>query len=97
MVSVSKVACSELPEWAAATACPVDFGRGRRFFVTDLQRTAVDFGKLRVSAAHFDQDYDGPVAANSVPSAQTAGQPLIDQASPACHAIGPAPANLPNM
>jgi hypothetical protein len=59
MVSVSKVACSELPEWAAATACPVDFGRGRRFFVTDLQRTAVDFGKLRVSAAHFDQDCIG--------------------------------------
>jgi hypothetical protein len=37
------------------------------------------------------------VAANSAPSAQTAGQPLIDQASHASHAIAPAPANLPNI
>jgi hypothetical protein len=38
---------------------PVDVGRGRRFFVVDLQRIAVDFGKLRVSAAHFDEDCRG--------------------------------------
>ena len=37
------------------------------------------------------------VADISAPSAQTAGQPLLDHASPASHAIAPAPANLPNM
>jgi hypothetical protein len=59
MLLFSKVDCSELPEWAAAAAGPVDLGRGCRFWVADPQRTTVDFAKLRVSVAHFDQDCRG--------------------------------------
>src|SRR5208282_6144016 len=40
-------------------AYPGDIGRERRFFTTNLQRTAVDCGKLQDSAAHFDQDCRG--------------------------------------
>jgi len=38
---------------------PANLGRGRRPFATTLQRTAVDFGKLQVFAAHFGQDCRG--------------------------------------
>jgi hypothetical protein len=41
------------------TSYPVDVARGRRFFAGDLQRAAVDFGKLQVSAAHFGQNCGG--------------------------------------
>ena len=58
-MSVSKVDCSELPEWAAVGRLPANLGRGRRLFATELQRTAVDFSKLQVLAAHFGQDCRG--------------------------------------
>ncbi len=45
---IAKVLCSE-PPIGATSAMNADF------FVADLQPTAVDFGKLRDSAAHFDQ------------------------------------------
>ena len=58
-MSVPKVDFSELPEWTAAGHLPVNIGRGRRLFATELQRTAVDFGKLQVFAARFGQDCRG--------------------------------------
>jgi hypothetical protein len=58
-VSVSKVDCSELPEWTAVSRLPTDLGHGRRFFAAELQRTAADLGKLQVFAAHFDEDCRG--------------------------------------
>jgi hypothetical protein len=57
--SVSKVDCRELPGWAAVGSLPANLGRWRRLFATELQRTAVDFGKLQVFAAHFGQDCRG--------------------------------------
>jgi len=59
LMSVSKVDCNGLPKWTAAAACPAELGRWRRFFATDLQRTAVDFGKLQVFAAHCGKDCGG--------------------------------------
>jgi hypothetical protein len=58
-LSVPKVDFSELPEWTAAGHLPVNIGSGRRLFATELQRTAVDFGKLQVFAARFGQDCRG--------------------------------------
>jgi hypothetical protein len=58
-MSVSKVDRSELPEWAAVGRLPANLGRGRRLFATELQRTAVGFGKLQVFADHFGQDCRG--------------------------------------
>jgi hypothetical protein len=59
ILSFAEVDCNELPQWTASAAGPVDLGRGRRFFTSDLQRTAVDFGKLQVFAVHFGQDCKG--------------------------------------
>ncbi len=55
-LSFSKVDCSELPKSSAAIRAIRPWAP---IFAADLQRTAVDFGKLRVSAAHFDQDCRG--------------------------------------
>jgi hypothetical protein len=59
LLSVSKVDCSELPEWAAVGRLPANRGRGRGLIAIELQRTAVDFSKLQVLAAHFGQDCRG--------------------------------------
>jgi hypothetical protein len=72
VVSFSKVDCNELPQWTATAAWPVDLGRGRRFSASDLQPTAVDFGKLKVFAVHFGRIAEDCGRANHYISMATA-------------------------